>query len=108
KFFGKPIYLKKGTHTILIKHKELTGVSQLKFEIDDLLRDNRWYGLAFPKDDLSGEPVLLGYQPQIPELNFDWGWGSPAKGIPSDRFSTLFQRKITVEEGAYNLRVYAN
>src|SRR5690606_32306858 len=107
-FFGKPIYLKSGTHKILIKYREITGVAELNFSIDDLLRDNRWYGLAFPKDNLTGTPELLGYQPQIPVLNMNWGWGSPAKGIPSDNFSTLFQRKITVEEGAYNLRVWAN
>lgn len=108
RFFGKPIYLKSGTHKIMIKHKELVGVSQLRFEIDDLLRDNRWYGMAFSNPDFTGETALLGYQPQIPELNFDWGWGSPAPNIPSDHFSTIFQRKIHVKEGAYNLRVWAN
>ena len=108
RFFGKPIYLKSGTHRILIKHKELVGVSELRFEIDDLLRDNRWYGMAFSNPDFTGKTALLGYQPQIPELNFDWGWGSPASNIPSDNFSTIFQRKIHLDEGIYNLRVWAN
>ncbi|MBD8028604.1 glucosaminidase domain-containing protein [Ureibacillus sp. Re31] len=108
KFFGKPVYLKKGTHKILIKYKELVGVSQLKFDIDDLTRDNRWYGLAFSNPDLTGETALLGYQPQIPNLNYDWGRGSPSSNIPNDNFSTLFQREINVKEGAYNLRVWAN
>ena len=72
------------------------------------MRDNRWYGLAFPKNDFTGEPALLGYQPQIPELNLDWGWGSPAEGIPSDYFSTLFQRYINTDAGTYELNVQAN
>ncbi|AVR00505.1 hypothetical protein OBCHQ24_16330 [Oceanobacillus iheyensis] len=108
KFFGKPVYLSAGEHTVLIKHKELVGLAELRFEIDDLMRDNRWFGLAFPNNDLTGNPELLGYDPQIPELNLDWGRGSPSANIPSDNFSTLFQRKINVDEGAYNLRVWAN
>jgi beta-N-acetylglucosaminidase len=108
KFFGKPVYLSAGSHVITIKHKELVGVAELQFEIDDLLRENRWYGLAFPNQDFSGTPVLLGYQPQIPELNFDWGTGSPHESIPVDHFSTLFQRYIVTENGEYELNVTAN
>ncbi len=108
KFFAKPVYLEKGTHSIMIKHKELVGVAELRFEIDDLLRDNRWYGMAFSNPDLTGDTRLLGYKPQIPELDFNWGWGSPANNIPNDYFSTIFQREIKVDEGIYNLRVWAN
>jgi bifunctional autolysin len=76
--------------------------------MDDLLRDNRWYGLAFPTENLEGTPKLLGYQPQIPELDMDWGWGSPAEGIPSDHFSTLFQREIKTTKGEHVLEVAGN
>ncbi|TCP17658.1 beta-N-acetylglucosaminidase [Scopulibacillus darangshiensis] len=106
--FAKPIYLKAGTHTVKIKQKEISGISNLKFMLDDLMRDNRWYGMAFPKENLTGTPVLLGYKPQIPDLNFNWGRESPAKGIPADHFSTIFQRKFNLDEGAYNLQVWAN
>ncbi|TSJ62530.1 hypothetical protein FPQ10_11685, partial [Allobacillus sp. SKP2-8] len=49
-----------------------------------------------------------GYQPQIPKLDMDWGRGSPAKNIPSDYFSTFFQRNYNLNEGKYEIRVSGN
>lgn len=108
KFVGKPIYLKSGSHTLLIKYKEITGAAQLKFEIDDLLRNDRWYGIAFSNSNFTGNTELLGYNPQIPDLNFNWGSGSPAQNIPTDNFSTFFQRNIELGSGEYEISVSAN
>jgi beta-N-acetylglucosaminidase/RNase P/RNase MRP subunit p29 len=108
KFLGKPIYLESGSHTILIKYKELVDEAKIKFEIDDLLRNDRWYGMAFSNSNLTGETELLGYNPQIPNLDFNWGTGSPGQNIPADNFSTFFQRNIELSAGEYQLTVSAN
>ncbi len=106
----KPVYLSKGKHTIRVEFKETAGEANLKFVLDNLLRDNRWYGVVFPTNDLSGKGTLVGYDPHIPNLNFDWGdTKSPAPGIPPNRtFSAVYQRNIDVEQGGYNLLTLAN
>jgi hypothetical protein len=35
------------------------------------------------------------------EINFDWGEGSPAQGIPSDGFSVRWMRSLEFEPGVY-------
>ncbi|SEU09273.1 PA14 domain-containing protein, partial [Salinibacillus kushneri] len=75
------LFLSKGKHSIRVDVKETAGEASLDFSLDDLHRDNRWYGVVFPNDDLSGQGSLTGYDPQIPNLNFDWGNAkSPASG----------------------------
>ncbi|WP_062351684.1 PA14 domain-containing protein [Bacillus kwashiorkori] len=108
KYFEKPIYLTAGTHTIMVKHKELVGVSELKFQLNELMADDRWYGLAFPSRNLTGDPVLLGVDEKIEQLAMDWGAGSPATGIPVDNFSTIFQKYYYTGKGDYRLQVEAN
>ncbi|SET25807.1 Beta-N-acetylglucosaminidase, partial [Salinibacillus kushneri] len=104
------LFLSKGKHSIRVDVKETAGEASLDFSLDDLHRDNRWYGVVFPNDDLSGQGSLTGYDPQIPNLNFDWGNAkSPASGIPANTtFSAVYQRNITVENGSYNISSYSN
>jgi beta-N-acetylglucosaminidase/predicted ribosome-associated RNA-binding protein Tma20 len=107
----QPITLSSGEHTIRIEFKETAGEADLEFVLDDLLRDNRWFGVVYPNTTLSGDKgVLSGYSPQLPEINFDWGnTKSPAPGIaPNTAFSAVYQRKVTVDEGAYNLIARGN
>ena len=35
------------------------------------------------------------------ELNFDWGTGSPAEGVPADRFSARWTQEIILPAGNY-------
>ena len=52
--------------------------------------------------DLSGSPVLVR---QDHDIRFLWGTGSPAPGIPADRFSVRWTRSVFFEKGAYRLNV---
>ena len=51
---------------------------------------------------LSGEPFLV-VNDRV--LDFDWGAGVPATGMPSDSFSVRWTRSVNLEEGVY--RFYA-
>jgi len=42
------------------------------------------------------------------EINFDWGKGSPALGIPSDDFSVHWSRQVDFEPGVYLLYAQAD
>jgi hypothetical protein len=48
----------------------------------------------FPNIDLSGAPTLTRLDPVI---NFDFGYGSPAPGFPSDNFSARWSGRITAK-----------
>ena len=57
-----------------------------------------WDASYWSNASLAGQPIL---QRSDPELNFDWGAGSPAPGIWSDLFSARWTRYIDVAPGLY-------
>lgn len=60
----------------------------------------QWKASYFTNRDLSGAPALVV---NAPEVNFNWGYGSPSPGIPVDNFSARFERTIFFQTGTYNL-----
>jgi hypothetical protein len=66
---------------------------------------NTWRGFYFTNMDLSGNPSLTRQDPQI---NFNWGTGSPASNIPSDHFSVRWVRNVFFQSGTYNFNVFSD
>lgn len=62
----------------------------------------QWKASYFTNRDLSGAPSLVRNEP---ELNLNWGYGSPSPGIPVDNFSARFERTIFFQAGTYNITV---
>lgn len=60
-----------------------------------------WMGEYFGNPDVAGEPVLVRNDPAI---NFNWGPGSPAPGIPPNDYSVRWSRAAFFEEGNYLFR----
>lgn len=61
---------------------------------------NNWKTSFFNNRDLSGEPVLVVDQPNI---DFNWGGGSPRAEVNSDNFSARFERTLNFNYGNYEL-----
>lgn len=61
-----------------------------------------WLGEYFANETLSGEPVLRREDPQI---NFDWGFGSPAPQVPVDHFSVRWTSNQSFAAGTYRFTV---
>ena len=61
-----------------------------------------WRGAYYANPSLSGSPARVRDDPWI---DFDWGTGSPASGIPADGFSARWTRAISFDGGTY--RFYA-
>ena len=60
----------------------------------------------FTNKDLAGEPAVTRIDPQV---NFDWGGGSPDSAIPGDNFSARWTGKMTVPvTGKYALGLSAD
>jgi hypothetical protein len=62
-----------------------------------------WLGEYFANRFLAGFPTVVR---QDAGIDFNWGYGSPAPGIPADNFSVRWTRSVWFDEGTY--RFYAN
>jgi hypothetical protein len=65
-----------------------------------------WRGEYFVTPNLSGSPVLV--RGDGDELNFDWGAGSPAPSVPTERFSARWTRTLYLQGGTYRFYVYSD
>ncbi|RME51829.1 MAG: hypothetical protein D6790_19390, partial [Caldilineae bacterium] len=63
--------------------------------------DPTWHATYWNNTTLFGSPVL---QREDPDLNFDWGTGSPASAVHPDRFSARWTRYISVTPGMYTFQ----
>ncbi|NJN81767.1 MAG: hypothetical protein HC802_05405 [Caldilineaceae bacterium] len=59
-----------------------------------------WTASYFSNRDLAGSPAVVE---TVPEVNFNWGAGSPAPQIPPDNFSARFERLVNFPAGTYRL-----
>jgi len=60
-----------------------------------------WRGEYFSNLDLRGDPALVRSDKAI---DFNWGTGAPAAGIPADGFSVRWTRTMMLEAGLYRFR----
>ena len=72
-----------------------------------------WETSYFNNRDLAGTPVATA---DLPDINFNWGAGSPHPNVPPDNFSMRLERTIDFPAGNYRflaraddgVRVYVN
>lgn len=64
-----------------------------------------WRAEFFTNRDLAGDPVLVRNDLAI---DFFWGQGSPAPGLPTDRFSVRWSRGQYFSEGPYRFTIAAD
>jgi hypothetical protein len=65
------------------------------------LQTGTWLGEYYANTDLIGGPALTR---QDPAIDFSWGTGAPAAGIPADGFSVRWTRTVSLEAGLYRFR----
>jgi beta-N-acetylglucosaminidase len=41
-------------------------------------------------------------------VHYNWGWGSPQKGVPADRFTAIFDQSTTFRAGDYFIQTFAD
>jgi len=61
-----------------------------------------WLGEYFNNTSLNGPSVLVR---DDPEINFNWGVGTPSNQVQPDNFSVRWTRSIPFSAGAYTFRV---
>ena len=95
-------YLDAGWHNLRVEYFERTGDASIDFFWERPIVFPEWRGEYFSNPDLLGQPVLVRNDIQIA---FNWGYGSPAPGIPADNFSARWTRQLYFEQGVYRFTV---
>ena len=94
--------LARGEHVVLVDYYEHLGGAEIKFWWERLapLPIPDWMGEYWANPSLSGKPALIRNDWAV---DFNWGLGAPAPGLPADDFSARWTRQMTFTPGLYRL-----
>jgi len=92
------IALSEGAHSLRMEYYEhaYTAVAKLWWERMEWYPD--WKGEYFDNRKLKGSPVLVRNDRDV---DFNWGTGSPAVGLPADNFSCRWTRTLKLKTATY-------
>lgn len=101
--FSADVYLGPGHHLVVVEYFERTGlaVAKVSWQLAPPAVTG-WKGEYFNNKTLAGAPVLVRDDPQI---DFDWGTGSPDPRVPADVFSVRWTRNLDLPAGRYRFSV---
>jgi hypothetical protein len=94
--------LPAGPHTVRVEYCEHTGEALIQVWWEMLKSYPDWRGEYWSNPSLSGPPVLVRND-RI--LDFTWGSGSPATGLPGDGFSARWTRAAQFDAATYRFHV---
>lgn len=99
--------LVQGTHSLRVEYYENIGDARIQVWWEKIASPSYpdWKGEYWSNPNLSGPPALVRNDRA---LNFDWGTGSPAWGLPADNFSARWTRQFTFEPARYRLFAQAD
>lgn len=99
-FYSSEIDLYGGTVPIKMEYYENNGGAVAKLTWLRLTDTNisNWRGEYFNNRWLSGSPVVVR---DDAEINFNWGYGAPAPGLPPDGYSARWTRDLYFSSGNY-------
>jgi hypothetical protein len=99
-------------YLVTIEYADFTGSATVRFWWERVSGPRpppppyfEWRGAYWPNTTLFGDPALVRADPSI---NFEWGLGSPAPGLPSDNFSVRWVRLVDFEPTTYRFSLTVN
>ena len=108
--------LDPGRHQVTVEYYDRLGDAALTafwwgpgFELarDERLTSSNWYAEYWGNPHLWWDPVVKINGDDGP-LNHLWFGGTPADGVPADRFSSRFRRSVVLEAGRWRFDVAAD
>ncbi|MBN1935315.1 MAG: lamin tail domain-containing protein [Anaerolineae bacterium] len=101
--------LVRAAHEVKVEYYEQSGQARIKVWWENVdLTFTDWKGEYWPNKDLNGAPALVR-NVKSPAgtlgIEFNWGAGAAAIGLPQDNFSARWSRQVTFSSGVY--RFYA-
>ena len=99
--------LAQGTHSVRLEYYERSGQAQIRLWREKITVSSYpdWKGEYWPNRQLTGDPTLVRNDRSI---DFRWGSGAPAVGLPEEKFSVRWTRKMAFEPGVYRFRARAD
>jgi cell division septation protein DedD len=98
--------LARGTHSLRVEYYERTGQARIRVwweEVSTPFTD--WKGEYWSNRMLEGRPTLVRNDG---EIDFEWGTGAVAVGLPVDDFSARWRREVTFNAGVYRFQARAD
>jgi hypothetical protein len=96
----------RGTHSVKVEYYEHTGGARVKVWWEKVAASYPdWKGEYWPNRDLSGNPSLVRNDKTV---DFNWGTGTPATGLPADNLSARWTRQATFQPGVYRFYAWAD
>ncbi|MCL7452075.1 MAG: PA14 domain-containing protein, partial [Anaerolineae bacterium] len=95
----------QGQHDIRLEMYERSGQATAAFWREKVESYPDWKGEYFGNIGLSGNPVLIRNDKGI---DFNWGGGAAAPGLPADNFSVRWTRQLHYPAGYYRFFVEAD
>jgi hypothetical protein len=94
--------LEAGTHIVKVEYYEQGHEARVEFgwtSAEAALYPD-WKAEYWDNVGMDGEPLLVQNEGQI---DFDWGSGAPAAGLPVDNWSARWTREVTLDPAPYLL-----
>jgi hypothetical protein len=98
------LQMEKGKHDLQVEFFERGGHAQISMDIDKttVSTGQHWNGTYWFNRTMDSKWALIK---SVDTLDFDWGSGSPAQGLPKDDYSIRWKRTVEFDPGVY--RFYA-
>ena len=91
-----------GNHLIKVEYYEAGGLANIQFWWQEEVAFSEWRGEYWANQTMSGASTLVRNDTDI---DFDWGTGAPAAGLPADSFSVRWTRSFYFDGGHYRFYV---
>ncbi|MCB0208612.1 MAG: PKD domain-containing protein, partial [Anaerolineae bacterium] len=95
------VTLSDGSHTLKMEYFDRWYDAQAHLSWSRVDSYPDWKAEYYSNRKLQGNPVLVRNDKKI---DFDWGRGTPAGGLPADDFSVRWSRKIDFDGGMYRFK----
>jgi hypothetical protein len=102
-----------GTHDLKVEYYEHTGGARIQVWWSKVSSPSYpdWKGEYWANESLSGSPALVRNDRDPAGgagIDFDWGSGAPAPGLPVDHFTVRWSRQIELSPGVYRFYAWAD
>jgi hypothetical protein len=99
--------LARAKHSLRLEFYEHTGDARIRLWWEKIPSPSYpdWKGEYWPNRDLSGSPALVRNDASI---DFNWGRGTVATGLPVDNFSARWSRQVTFQTGVYRFHAWSD
>ncbi|HUM71028.1 MAG TPA: PA14 domain-containing protein, partial [Chloroflexota bacterium] len=83
---------------VRVEYYHATGLASVHVWAESQAKYPQWRGSYIADPNLQGQPVRIRNDQDI---NFDWGTGAPAAGMPANNFSVIWIRTLPFNSSGY-------